>query len=472
VATVGTITQSEEPGAKKPYPRPFLFLVMECNRPLAAAARFDLDRVAEVTIGRGPRGYSRTFEATEAGARIALTVPDGWMSSDHGRVSRRGASWFIEDLGSRNGIRVNGKSVQERLLSDGDVLELGGTFLIFRRALMAPPELAVELTCDSTMGAAPGLATLLPGLEHAFGRLERIAASQVSIVLTGETGTGKEVVARATHLLSRRAGAFVGVNCGAIPESLVESELFGHKRGAFSGAQTDRTGFVQAADGGTLFLDEIGDMRLASQTALLRVLEEKQVVPLGSSRPIPVDLRVIAATHRSLDALAATGQFRSDLLARLTGFTLELPPLRARREDLGLMVAAILRRLDRGRADELRIAPVAVRWLLEHGWPMNARELHKAIEAALVLAEDNVIAPEHLPGGDPMRPPSTSSQGQPTPGERLSAKDRERKARLEELLAEHKGNIAAVARVMERDRNLVRRWISRYGLELSRYRDD
>ncbi len=477
-----TLTQTDEPEEGEASPRPFLFLVVEANRPLAPGARFDLDLVAEVTFGRGERGHERTRGRPGEPDRLAVTIPDTWMSSAHARLARRGATWLLSDLGSRNGSRVNGVTIKEQTIVDGDVIELGGAFFVFRRALVAPPSEMPDHVASEDAAPAPGLDTLMPALAHDTAKAVRIAASTVSMVVQGETGVGKEVVARAIHTLSQRSGPFVAVNCGAIPESLVESELFGHRRGAFSGALADRTGFVHSAEGGTLFLDEIGDMRPGSQTALLRVLQEGQVTPLGSSKAIDVDVRVIAATHRPLAQLTASGQFRADLFARLAGFTLELPPLRARREDLGLLLAAILRRAAGARAERVTIAPPAMRSLLAHTWPMNVRELQKCIEAALVLAKDDKILREHLPAFDllsvpgagaasaPASAPAAAPASRPAAKADLSDEERARRDELERLLVEHAGNLTAVARAMARDRTLVRRWLLRYGLDPEKYR--
>jgi len=475
-APATTQTQSEDSEGRPPAPRPFLFLVAEANQPLSPGARFDLDVVGEVSFGRGARGHVRTRGKAGEPDRLAITIPDGWMSSAHARLVRRGGAWLFSDLGSRNGSRVNGASVLERTIVDGDVLELGGAFFIFRRGLPARAGSEPDHEAADHLAVAPGLDTLLPALASDLARVERMSPSDVSIVVQGETGVGKEVIARAIHTLSQRSGPFVAVNCGAIPESLVESELFGHRKGAFSGALADRVGFVQAAEGGTLFLDEIGEMRPGSQTALLRVLQEHQVVPLGSSKPIDVDVRVIAATHRPLAQLTAGGRFRADLFARLSGFTLELPPLRARREDLGLLLASFLRRAAGARAEKITIAPPALRALLAYGWPMNIRELQKCIEAALVLAEDDKIGREHLPAFDAAAAPAATADEAPArPAARpakldLSAEEQARKQELEKLLVEHAGNLAAVARAMDRDRTLIRRWLARYGLDPEKFR--
>src|SRR5207302_1217977 len=189
----------------------------------------------------------------------------------------------------------------------------------------------------------------------------------------GETGTGKEVIARAIHAASRRPGAFVAVNCGALAPNLVESELFGHKKGAFSGATEDHNGLVRAADKGTLLLDEIGDLPVPTQAALLRVLQQREVLPLGTTKPMPVDLRVVAASHRDLEAEVGAGRFREDLWSRLAGYTAQLPALRDRREDLGLLVAALLARLVQTRP--IRFTSEAGLALVQYDWPRNVREL-------------------------------------------------------------------------------------------------
>jgi transcriptional regulator of acetoin/glycerol metabolism len=453
-----TLTKPESEQQNESVPRPFLFRVLEANQPMTPPARYDLSRVGEITFRRGNRGHKRSVGQPD---RLELVVPDAWMSSSHARVSLRGANWLFEDLGSRNGSRVNGEAVKECVLADGDVIELGGTFYLFRRAIRAPAGMAADWEAGDHPAPALGLATLHPPFAHQLERLAAVALSQVSIVLQGETGVGKEVVARAVHAASRRKGEFVAVNCGAIPEALVESELFGHRRGAFSGALADRDGLVRNASGGTLLLDEIGEMRLGSQAALLRVLQEREVVPLGGGAPVRVDVRVIAATHRPLADLVDAEEFRADLLARLSGFVLELPPLRERREDLGLLVATFLQQQLGAAADKVTLAPNAVRALFAHAWPMNIRELHKAVEAALVLAKGGPIAREHLPALDA---PLKAAEPE------LTEADRQRSEELDRLMSQHGGNVSEVARAMGRDRSLIRRWLRRYGLDPERYR--
>src|SRR5687767_8601034 len=266
------------------------------------------------------------------------------MSSRHARIEPSFGRWVLTDTESKNGSIVDGHTTKRAVLTDGSIIELGHTlFFFFERMPIdadAPPLLEM-----SPNDAEPGLVTLVPGWQAELSRIRQIAGSEIPMLIEGESGTGKEVIARAIHTLSARKGSFVPVNCGALPENLVESELFGYKKGAFSGAQQDHPGLVRAADGGTLFLDEIGDLPASSQAALLRVLQEREVMPVGGTRPVAIDLRVVAATHRDLDEMVATGDFRHDLFARLAGFRVEVPPLVDRRADLGLLVGLLHQRL-------------------------------------------------------------------------------------------------------------------------------
>jgi sigma-54 dependent transcriptional regulator, acetoin dehydrogenase operon transcriptional activator AcoR len=287
-------------------------------------------------------------------------------------------------------------------------------------------------------------------------------------VINAESGTGKELIARAIHALSKRSGAFVAINCGAIPQSLVETELFGYRKGAFSGASEDRLGMIRAADGGTLFLDEIGDLPPASQAAFLRVLQEREVLPIGATKPVSVDVRLVAATHRPLEELVSKGTFRADLLARISGYTVRLPPLRERREDLGMLIAALLARLAGKNADKVTFSPAAARALFKHHWPLNIRELEKCLETSVVLARGGPILPEHLPDGVRSALQQRTASADPAPEEEprvLSDEDRARKDELALLLEQHNGNVSAVARAMGKARTQIQRWIRRYGIE-------
>jgi len=238
-----------------------------------------------------------------------------------------------------------------------------------------------------------------PAMRRLLELLPRVAESESAILLQGETGTGKELLARTIHDLSaRRGGPFVAVNCGALPDSLLESELFGYKAGAFTGAHRDRPGRFALARGGTLFFDEIGEMSQALQVRLLRVLQEKCFDPLGSTRPEPADVRVIAATHRDLGALVASGAFRQDLYYRVQVMTLELPPLRQRREDIVLLLQHFIEVFNALQNKQVTgVSPDALGILLAHDYPGNVRELCNIVERAFVLHQDGPIELDHLP---------------------------------------------------------------------------
>ncbi|MGH7297436.1 MAG: sigma 54-interacting transcriptional regulator [Polyangiaceae bacterium] len=459
-------TLNETPGeAGAPLARPeaYLVVVLEGERPRSGSSRHCLRGVDEVTLGRGDER-----RAARSGGRLSVTLPSPWMSGAHARIVRDSRAWRLQDAGSRNGTLVNGNPVAHVVLADGDLIEVGRALIVFRDALHAPPATAADFDSRGACFPAPGLGTLLQALAEGVDALVRIAHSVVPVLLRGETGTGKEVVARAVHALSGRHGPFVAVNCGAIPAALLESQLFGHTKGAFSGAVRDEPGFVRAADGGTLFLDEIGDLPAASQAAMLRVLQEGEVVPVGTTRPVTVDLRVVAATNQPLEALVARGAFRTDLLARLDGFTYALSPLRERREDLGLLLGGILGELDTA-PDPLTLAPEVARALYLHPWPLNVRELKQCMARAVALAgHARTIERAHLPpavaaAAGAHGASTAGDAGPPEPGPRL-------RAQLESLLVEHEGNVAEVARAMGKARMQVHRWMKRFAIDPARFR--
>jgi transcriptional regulator with PAS, ATPase and Fis domain len=289
-----------------------------------------------------------------------------------------------------------------------------------------------------------------------------VARSPLPVLLRGETGSGKEVVARAYHRLSNRPGPLVAVNCGALPPALLEANLFGHLRGAFTGANEDRRGLISSAQGGTLFLDEIAELSLPSQAALLRALQNREVMPLGASRALPVDVRIVAASNRDLSERVRAGAFRDDLLARLRGYELELPPLRARREDLGLIVAAMWQHSsETGRAT--RLSADAALALLRHPWPHNARELEQALMAARSMAAE-VIELRDLP--------ENVRSGAARAGDPAGAAALPRHEQLRILLSHHAGNVARVARALGTSRTQVHRLCQRFGLDAGAFRTD
>ena len=252
--------------------------------------------------------------------------------------------------------------------------------------------------------------------------IERVAPSQATVLITGESGTGKEVVVRQIHRLSGRKGAFVAINCGAISEHLLESELFGHERGAFTGAVNRRIGRFELAMGGTIFLDEIGDMPMPMQVKLLRVLQERMIERVGGTVSIPVDVRVVAATHRDLPEHVANGSFREDLYYRLSVFPIEIPPLRERPEDIAPLVREMTERVYRRYGVELSITPEAMSVLENYSWPGNARELANLIERLAVLRPDGRVDQDTLPW--PLRPaarPLATNEQELPAGEALTA---------------------------------------------------
>ncbi len=236
-------------------------------------------------------------------------------------------------------------------------------------------------------------------IESVFRIMEKVARTDSSVLIAGESGTGKELVARAIHFTSERAnGRFLPINCGALPENLLESELFGYKRGAFTGAMNEKVGLLKSADKGTVFLDEIGDMPLSLQVKLLRVLQEREVYPLGSNDPVSFDVRVLCATNKDLEAEAKAGRFREELLYRINVITIKLPPLRERKDDIPLLASHFLKKFERSLSrGGMRFSKGAMKVLLSYPWPGNVRELENTIERAAILAETDVIHSHDLP---------------------------------------------------------------------------
>jgi transcriptional regulator of acetoin/glycerol metabolism len=437
-------------------PAEHLFLVIECERPFAGGVRMSLEGVREVDLGRGAeRAISRE------GDRLIVRVPDKRMSQQHARMRRAAAGWVLEDQNSRNGTIVAGKLAAQHTVDDGALVELGRTFFVLRGELLTPR--VPDVTEAPAPGALEGMATLLPALGSSLAELARVSASSVPIMLLGATGTGKESLARAVHALSGRSGELVPVNCGALAPNLVESQLFGHVKGAFSGALRDEPGFVRSANKGTLFLDEIGDLPASSQAALLRVLQEREVVPVGATRAVKVDLRVVSATHRPVAQLATKGEFRADLLARLAGHTHVLLPLASRREDVGVILAAMIAK---ERWDALTFTPDAMRALLSYTWPLNARELQQCIARAVALAAGAAIDAPALPP----EVAAAAPQLEEIPTE-LDEEDRALKDQLLAALVEHKGNVSQVARAMNKARTQVQRWLHRFRLDPDHFRE-
>jgi transcriptional regulator with AAA-type ATPase domain len=464
-----TKTATSERAAGSDASHPQLVLVLDRARPTAGSARHSLASIARVTVGRArarQRGAARVVE--EGVPTLSILLPDDRVSALHAVIERREGRWHFADSDSTNGSRVNGRDTRRCALEDGDVLEIGHTFFRFRAAMPTPVDAPGDVDATDLRDLAGAFGTVLPWLTRDLATLERVARSDVPVLLRGETGTGKEVLARSVHAQSGRRGPFVAVNCGALPPALVESLLFGHKRGAFSGATQDELGLVRTAEGGTLFLDEVGDLGPAAQVALLRVLQEREVLPVGGTRPVATDVRIVSATHRPVDG---SPDFRHDLLARLSGFTFAVPPLRGRIDDLGMLVAAILAKVAGERTAELSLASDLVYAMLAHDWPFNVREVEQRLRTAVVLAGDARIQLSHAwaagasPGGG-----ADPAKGAQSPATSLSEQDEALRRDLEAKLTQHAGNVTRVGEALGKRRTTVQRWLRRLGIDPDRFR--
>lgn len=294
-----------------------------------------------------------------------------------------------------------------------------------------------------------------PAMKKVTELIEMVAPTEATVLITGESGTGKEVVARAIHAAGpRRYMPMVAIHCGALTETLLESELFGHEKGAFTGAQYRKKGKFEVADGGTVFLDEISDISLKTQTDLLRVLQEKEIVRVGGNQPIKVDFRCIAATNKNLEALVKAGGFRPDLYYRLHVFCIDLPPLRDRREDIPLLVNHFLNKFCMATSRQVpQITPESLELLMRHDWPGNVRELENAVERALVVGRGNEIKPGDF---------SFQFQAdEPKGGKTLEDIER---AHIERILRETQHNLSRAARILDIDRTTLYNKLRRYGL--------
>jgi transcriptional regulator with PAS, ATPase and Fis domain len=417
----------------------------------------------------------RTTMVVGREAPADIIVPVNAVSRSHAELVWERGGFTLRDRGSTNGTFVDGRRVVEARLEHGQEVRFGDAIF---KLVEHDAEALARYRIDGSLekGAtrlAAGATELIGGyqMDRVAEEIDRIAGSPISVLLLGESGTGKEVVAREVHRLSGRRGAFRAVNCAAIPENLFESELFGYKRGAFSGADRDKQGIIRAAHEGTLLLDEIGDMPLDAQAKLLRVLQSKEVYPLGATAPEMVDIRVVCATHRDLARLQEEERFRPDLFARMNEYQLRLPPLRDRKEDIYLLLRTFLAR--HGRPD-LGVSFLFMTALLHYDFPYNVRELEACAKRAIALAEGSVLDAPLLPESiqEEMAEYGIAAGG---PGEASAHAAPARhgtptEAELRELLAEHAGNVAAVGRVLGKARMQIHRWVERYGIVLEDYR--
>jgi transcriptional regulator with GAF, ATPase, and Fis domain len=318
---------------------------------------------------------------------------------DHPSISRRhavlhiGERLEIEDLGSANGTKVRGDSVGVGVVTEvrpGEIIEVGAVILAVHRPDAGP------VPPSSRHPAEPPRSSM----ETVHRLVERVSAGTISVLILGETGVGKEILAERVHTLSPRAkNPLVKLNCAAFSETLLASELFGHEKGAFSGADETKTGLLEVANGGTVFLDELGELSLSIQSKLLRVLEERAVLRVGALKPRPIDVRFVAATNRDLETEVARGTFRQDLYFRLNAFTVRIPPLRERRDEIRKLAhtfaCEVARKL--GRTTEPVLTQAAIGLLEKYAWPGNVRELRNVMERAVLLAPSDAIDPDCLP---------------------------------------------------------------------------
>ena len=384
-----------------------------------------------------------------------IKLPGTETSRQHAEIRRNGLLHTIRDLNSTNGVFVNGEQVREAPIGPGRILRLGDWIGVVVE--VASDQAEQEPVFDLL---APGLAGG-PVLRPVLDEVRRAAASTLPIVLLGETGTGKEGFARAIHAWSGRGGPFIAVNCAALVPSLAEAELFGYRKGAFTGAERASSGHFRAAQGGTLLLDEITDLPEPIQAKLLRALEQHEVMPLGESAAVKVDVRIVAATQIPLGQVVAEHRFRADLCARLDGLTVCLPPLRERKQEIAYLFQHLLREHSGGMPP--RVEPRLVEQLLLYDWPFNVRELDLLVRRLLVLhGSEDSLRRSHLPGHmlrglgagiartptpvcvSPIYAPGASTPAPVTPETPRDRRERELAA-LRAALRDHGGNVARAA---------------------------
>jgi transcriptional regulator of acetoin/glycerol metabolism len=448
----GTITITENSAAKQGDVRKPLTLVWLFPRTGMPKVDLQWQGEGDLLLGRD--------------ADCAIRLDGNDVSRRHASIKRsqdNGAP-IIVDLNSRNGVRVNGRSVASSELCSGDVVRVGGWIGIVSGSDGAFAEIAPGL-----LGGAILQETVAP--------LRQAASSSLTIVLEGETGTGKEVVTRSVHAWSGRPGPLVAVNCAALPEGLAEGELFGYRRGAFTGADRASPGFFRSAEGGTLLLDEVSDLPLPVQAKLLRVLQEGEVQPLGETRPVPVDVRIVVASQQPLMDAVKDGRFRADLLARLDGITVRLPPLRERKEDVPHLFSHLLRELSQGRAPA--VEGEVIERLCIHDWPFNVRELVQVVRQLLVLhPEESLLRGSHLPariGVQPGERLQTRSPGKAGPrGEPVAPRATGEPVELPALLVALRasgGNVARASAMLGITRQRAYRLMESHAVDLDAIRE-
>jgi transcriptional regulator with GAF, ATPase, and Fis domain len=434
-----------------------------------------LPRVSLVVVSGPHRGLERAVDRDRV--RIGkstdndLVLDDPTVSRFHCEIRRDDQGYLLEDLGSTNGTLVDGTAVRQVYLAPGALVTVGHVEL----KIQSGDQHIEILPSESThFGDVVGRSV---AMREIFGLLERLAPTDATVLLGGETGTGKDALARAIHGASpRRDGPFMVVDCGAVVGSLIESELFGHEKGSYTGATAQRQGAFELADGGTLFLDEIGELPLDLQPKLLRAIEQRTIRRVGGSREIGVNIRIIAATKRNLPMEVERGKFREDLYFRLAVVRVDVPPLRERREDIPLLVDALLDRLSRqaGATAPLTVHPATLEAVAGHDWPGNVRELRNVLERAAYMAQAAGRSEVRLsdgPLGGPA-PPRAVEAPDPKSHFRPDRSYRDTRAAWEQtferayvrwLLDRHDGNLSAAAREAEMDRKYLHKLAKKHG---------
>ena len=393
-----------------------------------------------------------------------VLVEDRTASRHHFEIQFTERGYLLVDLGSTNGTFLDGRRIERAYLSPGSQIRAGSSMLTF-----APldEEVTIEPDRDSELCGMVGQSMKM---RQIFGLIKKIAPMDVSVIIQGETGTGKELVARAIHELSGRTkGPMEVLDCGAIPPNLIESELFGHEKGAFTGALAGRPGAFERAHGGTIFLDELGELRLDLQPKLLRVLENREVRRVGGNDVIEVDCRVIAATNRDLVKEIQAGNFREDLYFRLSVITVQLPPLRQRRDDIPLILKQALADPELvGKHGKKRFSAEALGLLMSYAWPGNVRELMNVLSHVLTFSEGEEVLASHLP-------PRVRGQAREGPlpfNEHLSFKDAKEqllenfeREYVTSVLTRCEGNLSRAARESGLHRKSIERLVKKYQLD-------